>query len=64
MLGCVAHAEHKDLVIDAAEIEHADWYSRADAEAMLAGKHAEELWLPGPQSMAHQLVKAWLSNDV
>ncbi len=63
MLGCVGHAEHKELVIDAAEIEQAAWYSREEAQAMLEGKHADELWLPGPQSMAHQLVKAWLAKE-
>ncbi|MBU2582718.1 MAG: NAD(+) diphosphatase [Alphaproteobacteria bacterium] len=63
MLGCIAHAEHKELVIDTAEIEHAAWYSRMEANSMLTGMHSQELWLPGAQSMAHHLVKTWLSND-
>lgn len=64
MLGCIAYAEHKELVVNAGEIEHAAWFSRMEANSMLSGLHSQELWLPGPQSMAHQLIKAWLSNEI
>lgn len=63
MLGCFARAEPKDLVIDAAEIEEANWFTRDEAKAMLEGTHPQELWMPGPQSMAHQLVKAFVDGE-
>ncbi len=63
MLGCIAHAEPKELVVDAAELEDARWFSREEAQAMLEGRHPDELWIPGGQSMAHQLVKAFLNGS-
>jgi NAD+ diphosphatase len=62
MLGCIAHAEPRELVVNAAEIEDARWFTRDEVRAMLEGRHPQELWLPGPQSMAHQLVKAFLED--
>jgi NAD+ diphosphatase len=62
MLGCLAHAKPAELVIDRGEVQDARWFTRKDAEAMLAGTHPEELWLPGPQAIAHHLVKAFLAG--
>ncbi len=64
MLGCVARAEPKELVVAATEITDAQWFSREDAQAMLELRHPQELWLPGAQSMAHHLVKAFIKGDV
>lgn len=63
MLGCVARAEPRELVIAANEITDAQWFSREDAEAMLELRHPQELWLPGAQSMAHHLVKAFINGE-
>ncbi|MCH9806105.1 MAG: NAD(+) diphosphatase [Alphaproteobacteria bacterium] len=63
MLGCFARAEPKDLVVDTTELADAQWFTREDATAMLAGSHPDELWLPGPQSMAHQLIKAFVEGE-
>lgn len=63
MLGCIARAEPKELAIDAAEIEDARWFTRQEAQQMLDGTHPDELWLPGGQSMAHQLVRAFLNGE-
>lgn len=63
MLGCVARAEPKELVVAAAEITDAQWFNREDAQAMLELRHPQELWLPGAQSMAHHLVKAFISGE-
>jgi NAD+ diphosphatase len=64
MLGCIARAEPKELVVAAAEIQDAQWFSREDAQAMLEQRHPQELWLPGAQSMAHHLVKVFLSGEI
>ncbi|MDX2259755.1 MAG: NAD(+) diphosphatase [Hyphomicrobiaceae bacterium] len=63
MLGCIASAEPADLKVNDAEIQEARWFTREEAALMLAGKHPQELWLPGPQSMAHHLVKAFLERQ-
>ena len=58
-----ASAEPADLKVNDAEIQEARWFTREEAALMLAGKHPQELWLPGPQSMAHHLVKAFLERQ-
>ena len=63
MLGCIARAEPAELLVDAAEIEEARWFDPEEARQMLDGTHPDELWLPGPQSMAHHLVKAFLAGE-
>lgn len=63
MLGCIGRAEPVELIVDAAEIEEARWFSKEEARLMLDGNHPDELWLPGPQSMAHQLVRAFLDGE-
>ena len=63
MLGCVARAEPGELTVAAAEITDAQWFSREDAQAMLELRHPQELWLPGAQSMAHHLVKAFINGE-
>lgn len=63
MIGCIARAEPADLVVNAPEIGDARWVTREAARQMLEGTHPEELWFPGAQSMAHQLVKAFLDGE-
>ncbi len=64
MLGCIARAEPAELIVDAAEIDHARWFSKDEARQMLEGSHPDELWLPGGQSMAHQLVRAFVDGEI
>ncbi len=63
MLGCIASVKPGELIVDANEIEHARWFTKEEASQMLAGTHADELWLPGAQSMAHHVVKAVLDGE-
>lgn len=62
MLGCIAHTEPNEPVAAAAEIEEVRWFTKEEARALLERRHPQELWLPGPQSMAHHLVKEFLSG--
>lgn len=61
MLGCLAFTAFKDLKIDSAELETARWFGRAEAAAMLEGRHADGLSLPGPHAIANTLVRRWLA---
>ncbi|MDX2287382.1 MAG: NAD(+) diphosphatase [Hyphomicrobiaceae bacterium] len=62
MIGCFAVAQTTAITVNTAEVQDARWFARDEAAAMLAGRHLQELWLPGPQSMAHHLVKTFLAR--
>ncbi|MEM8798487.1 MAG: NAD(+) diphosphatase [Pseudomonadota bacterium] len=61
MIGCVAKAHTKDLVLDTTEIEDAIWVSRAEMEAAFAGKNGS-LMVPPNLAIAHHLLTWWLAN--
>ena len=66
MIGCHAHADSADLIIDANEIEEARWFTRAEiAETMAAGARGEDgaaFIAPPPHAVAHHLLKWWLER--
>lgn len=66
MIGCHAHADSTDLVIDRNEIEDARWFTRAEvAEAMAAGARGGEgaaFVAPPPHAVAHHLLAWWLER--
>jgi NAD+ diphosphatase len=62
MLGCLAFAKFKDLRIDTAELEAARWFGCDEVAAMLEGRHADALTLPGPHAIANTLVRRWLAH--
>ena len=63
MLGCLAHAVHAPLRIDRTEIAEARWFTRQEARQMLDGGHAEGLWAPGRQAIAHWLIRAFVDGN-
>lgn len=62
MIGCLAEATHKALRLEAGEIEDARWFSSEEVHAMVARRHPQGLWVPGPQAIAHALIRRWLSG--
>jgi NAD+ diphosphatase len=60
MIGCTAEALTRDIVIDRTELEDVRWFSRAEAEQMLARQHPRGLTGPHPFAIAHHLVGRWL----
>ena len=62
MLGCMASAKFNELNVDTAELETARWFDRDEVAAMLEGRHADGLTLPGPHAIAHALVRRWLAG--
>jgi len=64
LLGCIAHAQPTDLKINTQEIEDARWFTRDDVKQMIAGKHADGLWVPGRHSMAFKLINNFVNGSV
>ena len=56
MIGLVGDALNDDIVIDRAELEDARWFSLAELEDMLAGRHPDRIAAPTSMAIAHHLV--------
>lgn len=62
MIGCWAEALSSELRLDPTELEDARWVCRDQVTAMLEGRDPGGITLPGPQSMAHTLFRAFISG--
>ena len=62
MIGCHAHALSAELTVDHTELEEADWFSRAEVAAAMAGDEDGRFIAPPPQAIAHHLLKWWLNQ--
>ncbi|HVR91310.1 MAG TPA: NAD(+) diphosphatase [Novosphingobium sp.] len=66
MIGCHAHADSAELIIDTTELDEARWFTRAEvAEAMAAGAAGGEgaaFIAPPPHAVAHHLLAWWLGQ--
>ena len=64
MIGCSAQtgAKRQPLIIDTTEIVEARWFSREEASQMLGKTHPDGLWVPGPQAIAHHLIRSFASS--
>jgi NAD+ diphosphatase len=57
MLGAIARAKAKDLVIDKTELETARWFTTSDIELMLKREHPDNLYAANPYAIAHLLIR-------
>jgi NAD+ diphosphatase len=62
MIGCFAHAETTELVIDRKELEDARWASRDEARTMLDRSHPQKLFVPPPLAIANHLIRAFVER--
>ncbi len=62
MLGCVARATTREIVVDRTELEEADWFTREEVRAALAAPTAR-LAVPPPMAIAHHLMRAWVDGE-
>lgn len=60
MIGLLSVAETTEITIDPKELEHAQWYSRAEVAAVF-DKTGEAFERPPRTTIAHQLLRHWLS---
>jgi NAD+ diphosphatase len=58
MIGCFAHAETRDIVVDGEEIVTARWFSRAVLKRLISGE-STEIGLPRSDAIAFHLMRAW-----
>jgi NAD+ diphosphatase len=62
MIGCHSYADNAELTIDHTELEEADWFSREEVAAAMAGDESGRLLTPPSQAIAHHLLKWWLAK--
>jgi NAD+ diphosphatase len=62
MIGCIAQAKTRDLHVDGIELEDARWFSRAEAQAMLEGRHPDKLMAPHRMAIANHILRAWVEG--
>ena len=62
MVGCVAVADNRDIILDTNELEDAMWVSRDQVKAALAGDPASPFKVPPPMAIAHTLLTRWVAG--
>jgi len=62
MIGCLAEATTREIVIDRAELEDARWFSKAEARAMLEARHPQKLAAPNKMAIANHILRAWVEG--
>jgi NAD+ diphosphatase len=59
MIGCLARATSREIVVDRTELEDARWFTRGEVRQMFAGTHPDGLTPPQPLAIAHHLLRFW-----
>jgi NAD+ diphosphatase len=62
MIGCWGEALTEAIRIDATELSDVRWFDRATLTAMVESRHPEGLFIPPSISMAHTLIRGFLSG--
>lgn len=58
MMGALAEVEDDRETVDESELEACRWFTREEARALIASKHADA-FAPPPFAIAHQILKTW-----
>ena len=61
MIGCLARAATREIVVDRDELEDARWFTREEVVAMFEKRHPQGLFAPVRMAIAHHLLKYWLT---
>lgn len=59
MIGAICEVESDDFTLDLDEVAEARWFTRADIEDLLDGRHAD-FSCPPRTAIAHQLLRVWI----
>ena len=62
MIGCYAEALDDQLTIDTTELDEADWFTREEVAAAMAGDDNARFIAPPPHAIAHHLLDWWLNR--
>ncbi|MEL6373486.1 MAG: NAD(+) diphosphatase [Pseudomonadota bacterium] len=63
MIGCIGYAKTTEITIDPVEIDEARWFTKDEARQMAEGTHPDNIFIPGQQAIARQLVMAFLNGE-
>jgi len=62
MIGCLAEAKSRDILVDGHELEDARWFTRDEVEAMFAKRHPQGITAPHVMAIAHHILRFWLEG--
>jgi NAD+ diphosphatase len=62
MIGCLAEARTREIVVDGQELEDARWFTRDEVEAMFARRHPQGVTAPHAMAIAHHILRYWLER--
>ena len=62
MIGCHADAVTTNIDMDDEEMSDIRWFERDEVLKALDGR-SENLVVPGPMAIAHQIIRAWATNE-
>lgn len=63
MIGAMAQATSRAIVVDEDELEDARWFTREDCYGMLTKSHPARLFCPPPVAIAHHLIRAFVKGE-
>ncbi len=62
MIGCLAAAGGRQLILDPVEISEAIWADREMIRAINSGEHPDGYSLPGKFAIARSLIRHWYDH--
>ena len=62
MIACHSYTDAPAITLDMTELDEADWFTRAEVIAAMAGDEAARFIAPPPFAIAHHLLKWWLEK--
>ena len=62
MIGCLARATSRDILIDGQELEDARWFHRDEVHEMFHKRHLEGIAAPNKMAIAHHILRFWLDG--
>jgi NAD+ diphosphatase len=62
MIGCLAQASTREVIVDGEELEDARWFTREEVAAMFEKRHPQGISAPNRMAIAHHLLKFWLQG--
>ena len=62
MIACHSYTDESAITIDKTELDEADWFTRNEVIAAMAGDEAARIIAPPPFAIAHHLLEWWLNQ--
>jgi NAD+ diphosphatase len=62
MIGCLAQAASREIIVDGVELEDARWFTRDEVAAMFEKRHPDGLSAPNRMAIAHHILRTWVDG--